>query len=222
MFHSPVTFIDVHSEQCNPIGVIYVETTNQLTLEANSLGSGMLQVLQILVPIYYLSSPERIVLLDEPDAHLHANWQYVLAQALKQVQNDLGVQIIISTHSIPMIDAAEPSEVVPVQGPTGRIKPLAERAEVDQDIGTSIDNYHLAKAKISGKAVYIEDDDTHILEACDRVLQIGSFLGLDKAANLSEQIPGEENLGKKGRGDKRPFRAKEILDPYLHRKIEVH
>jgi AAA15 family ATPase/GTPase len=56
-----------------------------ITLDFNSAGSGFMQVLQILVPIYRFASTDATVfLLDEPDAHLHPNLQYTLAQVLRK------------------------------------------------------------------------------------------------------------------------------------------
>src|SRR5437660_12321426 len=69
----------------------------RISLNLNSSGSGLLQVLQILAPIYRFASKGTVVLLDEPDAHLHTNLQYTLAEALREIQTELGIQIIIST-----------------------------------------------------------------------------------------------------------------------------
>ena len=65
-----------------------------------SSGSGMMQILQILTSIYrYCPDSISVVLLDEPDAHLHANMQVALFYSLREIQKELGIQILISTHS---------------------------------------------------------------------------------------------------------------------------
>ena len=51
-----------------------------ISLDLSSSGSKLLQVLQILAPISRFASNGTIVLLDEPDAHLHTNLQYTLAR----------------------------------------------------------------------------------------------------------------------------------------------
>src|ERR1044072_1161800 len=74
--------------------------SRRLSLDFTSSGSGFMQILQILAPIYsYCPSEANIVLLDEPDAHLHVNLQASLANALRSIQRELGIQILISTHS---------------------------------------------------------------------------------------------------------------------------
>ena len=75
-----------------------------------SQGSGYLQWLSIFCILY---SPETdIVLLDEPDAHLHASLQSELLNRLLEIDNgDNRRQIIISTHSVEMIKRA-PYDVI--------------------------------------------------------------------------------------------------------------
>ena len=184
-----------------------------MSLDLNSSGSGLMQVLQILAPIYrFASDGKAIVLLDEPDAHLHPNLQYTLAQALRQVQDELGIQMIISTHSIPIIEAVEPTEVVPVAEHIGKMGPLVSRHDVDDAVLRLIDNYHLAKSKITGKLVFIEDDKIDILRGFDRVLQTGCFLGLNTVPAI---------LGN-GKDYKIPFQIKTVLRKYTGREVEIH
>ena len=70
-------------------------------------GSGFLQWLSIFAIIY--SSDVDVVLLDEPDAHLHACLQRELFEQLCLIANakdDEKKQILISTHSVEMIKQA--------------------------------------------------------------------------------------------------------------------
>lgn len=65
-------------------------------------GSGYLQWLSIFSILY--SSNIDILLLDEPDAHLHASLQSELLNQLRQaVESDHEKQILVSTHSVEMI-----------------------------------------------------------------------------------------------------------------------
>ena len=78
----------------------YIEarvTNNQVSLPIDSCGTGILQAIQILA-YYYLYKPQ-LLILDEPDSHLHPNNQRVLARLLKELHNETGCQLIISTHS---------------------------------------------------------------------------------------------------------------------------
>jgi predicted ATP-dependent endonuclease of OLD family len=78
-----------------------------LSLDFSASGSGFMQILQILAPIYrFCPDAAEVVLLDEPDAHLHPNLQTSLATSLRKIQQELNIQIIISTHSTSIIRAA--------------------------------------------------------------------------------------------------------------------
>ena len=63
----------------------------------DSCGTGILQVIQIISYIY-LFSP-KILLLDEPDSHLHPNNQRLLAKRLMELSEIKNTKIVIATHS---------------------------------------------------------------------------------------------------------------------------
>ncbi len=65
-------------------------------LDISSAGSGFQQILQILV--YIVTSDAEIILIDEPDAHLHHKLQNSLYDILLRLVEE-GRQIIVSTHS---------------------------------------------------------------------------------------------------------------------------
>lgn len=60
-------------------------------------GTGMLQVIQIIAYALYFSP--KLLLLDEPDEHLHPNNQLILATILKDMAFLQNIQIILCTHS---------------------------------------------------------------------------------------------------------------------------
>lgn len=72
-------------------------TSNEVSLPIDSCGTGILQAIQILA-YYYLYKP-KLLILDEPDSHLHPNNQRVLARLLKELHDETGCQLVISTHS---------------------------------------------------------------------------------------------------------------------------
>lgn len=72
-------------------------TSNDVSLPIDSCGTGILQAIQILA-YYYLYEP-KLLILDEPDSHLHPNNQRTLAILLRDLHQETGCQIITSTHS---------------------------------------------------------------------------------------------------------------------------
>lgn len=87
-----VTFNQERDEHIN----IQLQYSDKI-LPIDAAGTGFLQVLQILsyINIY----KPKILLLDEPDAHLHPNNQRKLAKKLNELSLSRDFQIIISTHS---------------------------------------------------------------------------------------------------------------------------
>lgn len=85
-----------------PLGVFYRHSDGDSWLELACAGSGFLQVLLLVSSSLY--NEPRVVLIDEPDMHLHRllqNEVYGLLQKLR------GSQIIASTHSDVLVDAAD-------------------------------------------------------------------------------------------------------------------
>ena len=48
-----------------------------------------------------------ILILDEPEIHLHPEWQIVLAELIVLIQKDFGITVLITTHSPYFLDAIE-------------------------------------------------------------------------------------------------------------------
>lgn len=69
----------------------------------DAMGTGILQFLQILA--YVIEYRPALVLLDEPDAHLHPNNQRLIASLLDEVVKDGSTQVVLATHSRTLLDA---------------------------------------------------------------------------------------------------------------------
>lgn len=65
-------------------------------------GTGLLQSIQILA-YFHLFSP-KIIILDEPDSHLHPNNQRLLCSLLSSLSLERDVQVLITTHSRHVLD----------------------------------------------------------------------------------------------------------------------
>jgi len=66
-------------------------------------GTGVLQAIQIFA--YITLFEPQVLLLDEPDSHLHPNNQSLLARALQVLAQETSTSIILSTHSRHIVDA---------------------------------------------------------------------------------------------------------------------
>lgn len=71
----------------------------EFTLDMAALG--MLQVIQILAYAFFYEPP--LLLLDEPDSHLHADGQILLCKALRDIVAETNTRIVLATHSPQLI-----------------------------------------------------------------------------------------------------------------------
>ncbi|EOH0512784.1 AAA family ATPase [Vibrio fluvialis] len=67
------------------------------------VGTGVLQALQIFS--YVTLFKPSLLLLDEPDSHLHPDNQTLLTEALQTISQETNTKIIISTHSRHIVDS---------------------------------------------------------------------------------------------------------------------
>lgn len=81
---------------------VFVNTSNGIQLPIDALGTSALQILQILSYIY--SFEPQMLILDEPDTHLHPNNQRKLIYVLNEISVEKDMQILLSTHSRHMLD----------------------------------------------------------------------------------------------------------------------
>lgn len=81
-------------------------------------GSGFLQWLSVYTLV---TDPEiEVLLLDEPDAHLHSSLQEHLIDQLSELAERQGKQVLVATHSTEILRSAEPNEVLQIREGSGR------------------------------------------------------------------------------------------------------
>jgi predicted ATPase len=89
-----------HDQQHDRYVKVEVETSGaRVTLDMAS--TGMLQVIQIIAYACFYAPP--LILLDEPDAHLHADSQARLYDALRSVASETQTRILFASHSPQLI-----------------------------------------------------------------------------------------------------------------------
>ena len=90
-------------------------TADAVQLEFGSCGSGLLNILQLLSAILrYCPEKSEVVLLDRPDAGLDGILSLKLMDTLRKMQEELGIQIILTSDSETVLRDADPAEVLPV------------------------------------------------------------------------------------------------------------
>lgn len=73
------------------------------------LGSGTLQIIELMLAIYEDRSDLNLIMLDEPDSHIHRDIQKRLIKVL--VRNSLKAQVFLTTHNESLIRATDPKNI---------------------------------------------------------------------------------------------------------------
>jgi predicted ATPase len=112
----------------------------------DSVGTGLLQVIQAFAYIEYFNP--QILLLDEPDAHIHPTKQRILATELLRKANESDdLRIVFSTHSRYILAALEGKAKV-FHFQHGEAMPNVQGSKILLDIGAADADYLFAKKKL--------------------------------------------------------------------------
>ena len=136
--------------------------------DISSAGSGFQQVLMLLT--FLNIRPAAVLLLDEPDAHLHVILQDSIYGELRAVAERQRSQLVIATHSEVIINSVDPRELwVVLQS----VRPLAEDAEKSSLIKSLrvLSNIDIMLARDAEGILYLEGHtDLDILRAWAKAL----------------------------------------------------
>ncbi|CAJ0882752.1 hypothetical protein AMST5_03366 [freshwater sediment metagenome] len=174
---------------------------NSIPLE--TVGTGCLQAIQLVA--YATMYDPTLLLLDEPDSHLHPSNQRLLADTLLAITKEFGTKIILSTHSRHVFDALgrlEECEVVWLK--KGQKQDVSDLSGLSLllDLG-ALDSFELIGAERNRVVVLTEDTKaarlSFLLEANgfkrgEYVVQ--PFHGVD---NIQSAIPVADYFSKLGR-----------------------
>lgn len=139
-------------------------------LDIGSAGSGFQQVLMLLSFLH--TRPGAVLLLDEPDAHLHVILQDVIYGELRSVAARQNSQLVMATHSEVIINSVEPKELCVLFGVKPRIlDQVAERSLLVKSLGV-LTQTDVVLAQTAPGVLYVEGHtDIDILREWARVLR---------------------------------------------------
>ncbi len=132
-------------------------------LDIASAGSGFQQVLMLLA--FLNTRPGAVLLLDEPDAHLHVILQDAIYHELRTVAARQRSQLIVATHSEVVINAVEPRELYVMLNEPRRVADTAERNRLISSL-RALSNTDVMQALEVRGVLYVEGyTDIDILRA---------------------------------------------------------
>jgi hypothetical protein len=138
-------------------------------LDVSTAGSGFHQVLLILA--FMFARPSSLILLDEPDAHLHVLLQKQLYDILRSLCHERKGQLVIATHSEVLIDNTGPDQIVSFYRKPHPLSTEADRDQVREAL-KRVTSLELLMAEDSKGILYLEGTtDFDLLKAWAEVSQ---------------------------------------------------
>jgi hypothetical protein len=114
--------------------------------------------------------PGSVLLVDEPDAHLHVILQDAIYGELRSVAAKQNSQLIIATHSEVIINSVEPTELCLLLNEPRMLASTEEKRALMKSLGT-LSNEDIMKAMQAPGILYLEDyTDLEILREWARIL----------------------------------------------------
>jgi len=165
-------------------------------LDIASAGSGFQQVLMLLTFLHI--RPGSVLLLDEPDAHLHTILQDAIFGELKAVSVKQHSQLIIATHSEVIINSVEPTELCVIFGQPRMLASTEERNSLIRSLAV-LSNEDIMKAMGAPGILYLEDStDLQILREWAQILGHPSYDLLTRQLfwkkTVSQPRPGADGI----------------------------
>lgn len=192
-------------------------------------GSGFLQWLSV----YALATDPTIsiLLLDEPDAHLHSSLQGLLLSKLQAIAEKTGKQVLIATHSAEILRNAPPEKILEVS--TSRAPRFLSTEEQKVGLLAGLGSDYAPKIdrlKRTRRLLFAEGKgDIRILKEVCKILGIDwpdQWVEWTTASGhkerkqlfraLSEEIPGLVAVSLRDRDDESPSSVDEALNDTGH------
>lgn len=134
-----------------------------------SAGSGFQQVVLLLASLF--TRKGSVVLVDEPDAHLHVFLQDSIFAELRKAAADTKSQLVLATHSEVIFNSADPEQICVMMGKPRRLASGAELKKLQQAVAV-LQQSDLVAALSTPGILYLEGyTDLNLLREWARVLK---------------------------------------------------
>lgn len=182
-------------------------------LDIGSAGSGFQQVLLLMTFLH--AKPGSVLLLDEPDAHLHVILQDAIYHELRSVAERDGSQLIVATHSEVIIDAVEPTELFVVLNEPRPVANGEEQRALIRSLKV-LDNADVMRAMVAPGVLYLEGHtDLALLREWARILDHKPALRLLEPTLFWRPTVWEPREGAAGIRARDHYQALQLVKPAL-------
>ncbi len=182
-----LTISTAYNEKLNPFIDITVDI-NEAKIPLELVGTGCLQAIQLVA--YVTMYEPSLLLLDEPDAHLHPSNQRALASTLQRITESSDTKVLLASHSRHIFDSLthnSSSQVVWLQNGAKQPQEDADNLSILLDLG-ALDSYELVQSGTKRIVVLTEDTKT------PRLLRLLEANGIPIELTLIQPFHGVENI----------------------------
>ena len=178
----------------------YIELQIEMNSTCNDIcmqGSGFLQICEIFSSIDFFDKSINILLVDEPDSHIHAKLQRRLLECLRQIEN---TQIFVISHNDRFLENIEDDHLL-FLSKEGKEAGEIDKVNISEINGLKIDmggiSYSLCLLNNSYKIVFCEgkDDIEYLKSLYDRCKSFMSLKPLNQCVFF--HIRGRDYIVKK-------------------------
>jgi hypothetical protein len=156
--------------------------------------------------------PGSVLLLDEPDAHLHVILQDAIYGELRRVAAAQDSQLVVATHAEVVINAVDPSEICVLFDHPRPLADSAEKGTLIRSLG-ALSNADIMLAARAPGILYTEDrSDVELLRAWARTLNHPAHELLTTQLFWRKSV-GETRPGGRGIPSKDHFAALRLVRP---------
>jgi putative ATP-dependent endonuclease of OLD family len=151
--------IETRNKRENSYGVFISHNNTRVPFE--TLSSGEKEVLGFLFSVIAFDLRNALIVIDEPENHLHPQWQGKLIEQFQELASERSLQIILSTHSPGFLTPASLSNVIRLKKPNNETEAITPFADVNfkdsqKDLIEVFTLTNSAKAFFSSTVVLVE------------------------------------------------------------------
>jgi putative ATP-dependent endonuclease of OLD family len=202
--------LELKDANSNTYEIILLKIPENTKLSLHQASSGEKEILNFLLGIFAFNIKNGLIIVDEPEVHLHPKWQSLLLDLFFDLADFTQNQFIFSTHSPIFINQKTISKMVRVYKSSGKstIKNFLEsNFDETKDLLHIINSHNNEKIFFADKVILVEG-------ITDRIF-LGQLINIYKKAENSEIIEVLEVQGKINLQKYRNFLKEIELDNYI-------
>ena len=159
---------ELEYKEHDPINNFYqtiIKTKGGKFFELSKASSGEKEILNILLGISALNVRNGVIIIDEPELHLHPLWQKILLDLFFELSQEKGIQFFLVTHSPNFITPKSITNVYRVYAVDGKssVIPPPTLGQSEKDLFQIVNVFNNEKIFFTDIVILVEGDIDNIL-----------------------------------------------------------